>query len=183
MDSNPMNPSSVTSGLDLHTIATIVAQVNAIQAVSLRSSVNPIMDPSSPFFLHPGEYPGNSLILLVLDTTKYGSWSRSMQRALKSKNKLGFVDGSLPKPTEDDLVFHAWDKCNNLVVFWITRSLSPEIANSVLWNGVASDIWDKLKKRFYHGDVFRIAELDEELFSTRQGDLTVTSYFMKLKGI
>ncbi|XP_072052105.1 uncharacterized protein [Arachis hypogaea] len=141
------------------------------------------MDPSSTFFLHPGEYPGNSLIPLVIDATNYGSWSRSMQKALKSNNKLGFVDGSLSKFAKDDPMFHSWNRCDNLVVSWITHSLSTEIVNSVPWNGVAYDIWDELRKRFYHGDVFRIVKLDEELFSTRQENLTVTSYFIKLKGI
>ncbi|XP_016195385.1 uncharacterized protein LOC107636382 [Arachis ipaensis] len=102
--------------------------------------------------------------------------------ALSLKNKLGFVDGSLPKPAYDDFTFNAWDYCNNLVVSWFTLLLSLEIANSVIWNGIAYDLWEELKKRFYQGNVFQIAELDEELFTFKQGDLSVISYFTKLKG-
>nr|XP_025612059.1 uncharacterized protein LOC112705445 [Arachis hypogaea] len=106
-----------------------------------------------------------------------------MRMVLKSKNKLAFVDGSLPPPSKDDATFEAWDRCNTLVASWITHSLSPDIASSVIWNSNAHDIWEELKRRFYQGDVFRIAELDEELFSTKQGDLSITSYFTKLKTI
>ncbi|XP_020999433.1 uncharacterized protein LOC110281482 [Arachis duranensis] len=40
-----------------------------------------------------------------------------------------------------------------------------------------------LKHRFDQGDLFRIADLEEELFSLRQGELTITSYYTKLKSI
>ncbi|XP_015964292.1 uncharacterized protein LOC107488112 [Arachis duranensis] len=50
-------------------------------------------------------------------------------------------------------------------------------------NSIAKDLWQKLKNRFYQGDVFKIAELQEKLFSIKQGDLSVTHYFTKLKGI
>ena len=62
-------------------------------------------------------------------------------------------------------------------------SLSPEIALSVMWFDTAVDLWCDLKHRFYQGDIFRIAELEEELFAVKQGDFSVTVYFTKLKGI
>ncbi|XP_020978057.1 uncharacterized protein LOC110271470 [Arachis ipaensis] len=103
--------------------------------------------------------------------------------ALQSKNKFVFVDGSLPKPDENDPTHHAWERCNTLVVSWLHLSLSPDIRNNVISNGVAHIIWEELKRRFYQVDVFYIAELEEDLFSLRQGDLELTPYFTKLRGI
>ncbi|MED6152382.1 hypothetical protein PIB30_117256 [Stylosanthes scabra] len=106
-----------------------------------------------------------------------------MWRAIKGKNKIDFLDGSIPKPKKEDPSFGAWDRCNTFVLSWINLSLNTEIAQSVMWINVASDLWNDLKKRFYQGDKFRIAKLDEELFSMKQGELSVTSYFTKLKAI
>ena len=50
-----------------------------------------------------------------------------------------------------------------------------------MWMENALDIWNTLKKRYYQGDVFRISDLEEELYLLKQGDATITTYFKKLK--
>ncbi|MED6180141.1 hypothetical protein PIB30_117074 [Stylosanthes scabra] len=104
-----------------------------------------------------------------------------MMRALKSKNKLGFIDGTVQKPNREDPEFVAWEKCNTFVVSWLNLSLSSDIAQSVAWNELAVDLWEDLKHRYYRGDEFRIAELEEELYAMKQGDLSITTYYTKLK--
>nr|GLL40441.1 uncharacterized protein LOC109152706 [Ipomoea trifida] len=68
-----------------------------------------------------------------------------------------------------------------MVSTWITRSVSPEIAQTVLWVGTAEKIWNTLKARFSEADIFRISDLHAEIHQIRQGDLTVSAYFAKLK--
>ncbi|XP_072054255.1 uncharacterized protein [Arachis hypogaea] len=106
-----------------------------------------------------------------------------MLLALKLKNKLQFIDGSIRKPELDDALYESWERCNTLVVSWINRSLSAEISTSVIWNNVASDLRKDLKHRYCKGDRFRVAELEEEMYQMKQGELTVTTYFTKLKSI
>ncbi|QHN84761.1 uncharacterized protein LOC110263139 [Arachis ipaensis] len=48
-----------------------------------------------------------------------------------------------------------------------------------MWFDTAVDLWCDLKYRFYQEDIFRIAELEEELFAVKQGDFSVTVYFTK----
>ncbi|XP_072072000.1 uncharacterized protein [Arachis hypogaea] len=110
-------------------------------------------------------------------------WSHDMWRALRSKNKVKFLDGSILKPGEGDPNFEAWDRCNNFLLSWINLSLSPEIAKSVMWISSAPDLWNDLKRRYSQGDVFRVGALKEEFYALKQGDLTVTSYFAMLKAI
>jgi hypothetical protein len=64
---------------------------------------------------------------------------------------------------------------------WLTNSVEPEIAQSVLWMDSASDIWKDLKDRFYQGDVFRISDIQEEICTLKQGDSSISSYYTKLK--
>lgn len=51
-----------------------------------------------------------------------------MQIALSVKNKTGFIDGYLPKPSSSEISnFNAWMHNNKLVISWILNSVSKEI--------------------------------------------------------
>ncbi|XP_057414947.1 uncharacterized protein LOC130709610 [Lotus japonicus] len=106
-----------------------------------------------------------------------------MWRSLKTKNKHGFVDGSIPKPAADDPLFGVWDRCNTLVISWLTQAMDPVIAQSILWMDLASEIWADLKSRYYQGDLFRISDLQKDLYSLKQGDMPITTYFTRLKSL
>jgi hypothetical protein len=57
------------------------------------------MDPSNPFFLHHGDSPGAMIVSKQLNGENYNSWKRAMMMVLSAKNKLNFVNGTLPKPS------------------------------------------------------------------------------------
>ena len=80
--------------------------------------------------------------------------------ALKSKNKLAFIEGTIPKPEENDPFFLAWDRCNTFVMSWINPTFSLEIMHSVAWAEYASVLWRDLKQQYYQGDVFM--EIEDE---------------------
>ena len=81
-----------------------------------------------------------------------------MKRALISKNKLKFVNGSITRPDEFLPLYDAWERCN-MVHNWLMHSISPSKARSVDALGLASDVWKDLKEKFSRGDMVRIAEL------------------------
>ncbi|QHO43222.1 uncharacterized protein DS421_5g160950 [Arachis hypogaea] len=61
-----------------------------------------------------------------------------MELALSVKNKLSFVNGSLPRPTADNPQHVAlWTRSNNVVLSWIFNSLSKDIVGSVVRSRVA----------------------------------------------
>ncbi|XP_072074043.1 uncharacterized protein [Arachis hypogaea] len=166
MANRPPNPVSdaTISGIDLQTLASLVSQqINQTQSPRTRASS--IVDPTSPYYLHPGESPGSPLISMVLGSNNYHSWERAMLRALSSKNKIKFVNESISKPEPTDPLFEVWERCNDYVISWITLSLSPDIAQSVMWHNVTSDLWKDLKHRYFQGDVFKVAGLEEEMFT------------------
>ncbi|XP_019163044.1 PREDICTED: uncharacterized protein LOC109159384 [Ipomoea nil] len=138
-------------------------------------------DAASPFFLHPNENPSLILVSTLLDGRNYHPWARAMEMSLLSKNKLGFVDGTIPMPNVGEVKYPYWRRCNNMVATWIMRSVSPEIAQTILWGGTTERVWNTLKARFSEADVFRISDLHAEIHQTRQGDLSVSTYFAKLK--
>ena len=137
-------------------------------------------NPSSPYYLHPNENPSLMLTSSLL-TENFYSWSRSMKMALISKNKLKFVDGSLSTQNSEDPIFPAWERCNIMVLSWLIKTLSPAIAQSIIWMDSATDLWKDLHDRFAQSDAIRISDLQEEISSLKQGNMSVIEYFIHLK--
>ena len=67
-----------------------------------------LIDPSSPHFLHNGDNLGTILVPQPLTGENYNPWSQSMLIALSAKNKVYFVDGSLPKPLVFESYSNTW---------------------------------------------------------------------------
>lgn len=139
-------------------------------------------DSSNPYYLHHSDSPGLVLVTHQLTGDNYASWSRAMTIALSVKNKLGFIDGSLPKPEVTDVNIHnSWIRLNNMVISWILNSVSKEISASIIFSESAYDIWKDLKERFQQSNGPRIFQLKRELITHSQQQNTVAVYFTRLK--
>lgn len=90
---------------------------------------DPILYPSSPFYVHSSDGPSSVSITPVMTGSNYHSWARSMRRALGAKMKFEFLDGTIPMLADSfDPLHRAWNKCNMLIHSWIMSSLDPSIA-------------------------------------------------------
>ncbi|XP_019171343.1 PREDICTED: uncharacterized protein LOC109166898 [Ipomoea nil] len=139
-------------------------------------------DQTNPLYLHANESPTLQLVTAQLEgRSNYHSWARAMEMALRSKNKMTFVNGLVAAPNRLDPKFYYWERCNTMLLSWILRVVSPTIASSVLWINTAEGVWKDLKKRFSQQDVFRIAEIQSQIHHTKQGNSTVNEYFTQLK--
>nr|GMD79331.1 uncharacterized protein LOC109163845 [Ipomoea batatas] len=127
---------------------------------------------SNPYFLHINENPALELVSYPLDGSNYHPWARAMTMALSCKNKIPFINGTIQKPSENDLEkYLVWERCNNMVKSWIVRTLSPSIGSSVLWIETAHGVWNDLKRRFSKQDLFRIAEVKSNCFDLLHVDI------------
>lgn len=68
-----------------------------------------------------------------------------------------------------------------MVLSWIICAVDPIINTSVLWIDTTEGIWANLKRRFTQPDVFRVAEIQYEIYQTKQGNTSVNEYFTQLK--
>ncbi|KAK4486974.1 hypothetical protein RD792_006289 [Penstemon davidsonii] len=141
----------------------------------------PIEDPSSPYYIHPADGPGISLVSEKLNDTNYQTWNRAMFMALSVKNKSGFVDGSLTKPIGDPILANYWDRNNLLVMTWLNNSLSKEIHHTVQYHNSALDLWNELKQRFHQASGPRLFQLRRDLLNLQQQNLSVNTYYSQLK--
>ena len=77
--------------------------------VVMSSTSSPMEYVSIPFFLHNGDHLGLILVSHPLHGPKYNTWSWAMLMALIAKNKMDFIDSSIPQPTTDDLLYGTWN--------------------------------------------------------------------------
>ncbi|XP_062026475.1 uncharacterized protein LOC133742813 [Rosa rugosa] len=142
-------------------------------------------DLSNPFFTHHSDHPGLVLVSKPLNGDNYAGWKRAMTLALNSKNKLGFVNGTIKAPSEetDPEGYVTWSRCNDMVHSWIINTVDSEIADSVIYYPIAHKVWEDLRERFSQGNAPRIFEIQQEIACFRQEQLSVSAYYTKLKGL
>ena len=136
---------------------------------------------NDPLFLHHAENP--SLVLVtqpLIGGENYSTWARAMRKALLTKNKLGFIDGTLtlssplissPSPMQ------AWIRCDNMVGTWLTNSVSSKLQASIIYEGTALEIWNDLKNRFAQTNGSRVFNLQNEIAKLHQGEMSITDFF------
>ncbi|KAM6551340.1 hypothetical protein CsatB_001148 [Cannabis sativa] len=140
--------------------------ISATQSNQVLNSRNPLEDPSDPYYLQHDDNPDNILL------------------AISVKNKLGFLDGSIPKPHISEYnLYNAWIRNNNIVISWILNSVSKEISSSLLYDESADTIWTDLKIRFHQENGPHIFNLRKNLMNLRQENQTISMYYTRLKTI
>ncbi|XP_068486835.1 uncharacterized protein [Phaseolus vulgaris] len=120
-------------------------------------------DPSQD--LSSSENPSFLIVPIILEGPNYHHWSRSFQMSLISKNKIGFIDGTIEAPNRTKSLFPTWQRANMLVVLWILKVVSQSIAQSIICMDNGFDIWNDLKERFSQEDMIRISDIQEMISS------------------
>ena len=92
---------------------------------------DPLLNPSSPYFIHPSDGLSSVSITPVLDGTNYQSWSRTIRMTLISKNKMAFLLGTILVPSVKEPLYSVWERCNTVIISWLLNSLSPSMLDQV----------------------------------------------------
>ncbi|ESQ37535.1 hypothetical protein EUTSA_v10003107mg [Eutrema salsugineum] len=110
-------------------------------------------------YLHPSDRPGDLITTVQLKGENYEDWAKHVRNALRTKRKLGFIDGTLMKPTT----------AKELEQWEVVNSIEGAMGRS------------ELKLTFSAGNVPRISELRADIANCRQNGDSVMVYFGKLK--
>ncbi|XP_010521359.1 PREDICTED: uncharacterized protein LOC104800268 [Tarenaya hassleriana] len=135
-------------------------------------------DFDSPYYLSTSDHGG--VVIVTKPLTGVGdfpSWLRAFRMALEGRNKIGFVDGSLPMPAEDDPTHRFWVRNNAIVGGWIMNSVAEHIAQSLLYVDTARDMWLFLSKSYQQSSAPRKYRVKQKLRDLRQASMDVASYF------
>lgn len=110
------------------------------------SNQNPYLNFNNPYRLDNGDNSTIALVTDLLSNKNYVSWSRSMRRALRTKNKINSVNGDFQRPAAlDDPLFDAWDRCNDVMISWIHNFVSISVKSSLIFVDDVREMWNELK--------------------------------------
>ena len=87
------------------------------------------------------------------------SWARSVFLALSSRNKIGFMDGSITEPDSSSSLYYSWSRCNTTMLSWLTYSLSMDLKTSAMYINNAKGLLIDLKDRLSQSNIPRLFEL------------------------
>ncbi|KAL0445914.1 UNVERIFIED_CONTAM: hypothetical protein Slati_1719300 [Sesamum latifolium] len=84
-------------------------------------------------YLHPSDHSSFVLASSPLDGTNYLAWSRAVYVSLGCKLKLGFSDGTFPRPAPGSMNFEQWRRVDLMVTSWLWNSISKEIVEAFMY--------------------------------------------------
>ncbi|XP_010462845.1 PREDICTED: uncharacterized protein LOC104743463 [Camelina sativa] len=135
----------------------------------------------NPYFLHSSDHASMVLVYDRLSTgSEFHSWRRYVRMALNVRNKLGFIDSTIPKPPEGHRDFGSWSRCNDMVSTWLMNSVSKKIGHSILFIPTAEGVWKNIISRFKQDDAPRIFEIEQRLSIIQQGSMDISAYYTEL---
>ncbi|XP_056690464.1 uncharacterized protein [Spinacia oleracea] len=141
------------------------------------------IDPTSHLYLHPSDGSHFATIEKLQGSSNYRSWKRSMEIALASKRKLGFVTGAYKKDTDDAVKAEHWETCNSMVISWIIGTVSESIKKSVMFLNSSAQIWKQLDQRLSLTNGSRKYKLNRDLYETKQMGKPISDYYTTMTGL
>ena len=107
--------------------------------------------------------------------------------SLRSKNKVGFIDGTITKTTVQDgkiaAEINAWEMVNSMVQSWIMNIIDPKLHKSVAYVNSAQSLWENIRKRYAVANIPKIHTLKAEIASCKQNKQEVVEFFSRLMGL
>jgi len=99
-----------------------------------------VMDPSHILFLHPFDNPNSIHVNDLLNGKNYRTWKKSIEIALITKNKLGFVLRTCSQPGLRSPLFPQWDRCDKMIDSWLLHAMEKNISDSILFSNSSRKI-------------------------------------------
>ncbi|KAL6185316.1 hypothetical protein ACLB2K_041450 [Fragaria x ananassa] len=137
----------------------------------------------------------SNFLSIKLDRTNYPLWLAQIQPLLKSRNLMGYVDGTLGCPpcfqtdAEGKLIddvnpaYQQWISNDQMVLGWINNSLTPPVLATVAQSTTSFYTWSSLAKRFASQSQNRILQLRGELLRTMRGNMSISYFLDKINSI
>jgi hypothetical protein len=149
--------------------------------------------PSTPVIL-------TNQITIRLSADNYLYWHTQVVPLLRSNLIYGFVDGSLPCPSEEmpnpelstnatapptitNPEFLAWHQQDQAILSAIVSSLTESVIGMVMLVSTSREAWETLEASFASQSTTRVMQIRGALGKVKKLDSTATDYFNKVKSM
>ncbi|KAG6742011.1 hypothetical protein POTOM_055293 [Populus tomentosa] len=91
-------------------------------------------------------------IAIKLNGTNYALWSQIVEMYISGKDKLGYINGDLPKPELNDPTFRRWRTENSIVKGWLINSMDPSLVSNFIRFPTAKQVWESIATTYFDGN-------------------------------
>ncbi|KAK9714282.1 hypothetical protein RND81_06G083900 [Saponaria officinalis] len=116
-----------------------------------------------PLYLGTSDQPMLQLVGYLFNGMNFLEWKRDVYSALVSKNKKGFIYGSIKKPPKTDKKHHQWVRCDFLVMKWILNSIDKPIHATMAYDSSSKDLWKFFLDRYGQSSNVEVYQLMKKL--------------------
>ena len=121
---------------------------------------------------------------IKLDGSNYALWSQVVEMNISAKDKLGYINGDLPQPSETDPTFRKWRTENSVVKGWLINSMDQSLVANFIRFPTAKQVWDAIATTYFDGtDTSQVYELRRRVTRMRQRGGSIEKYYNDLQGI
>ncbi|XP_024989294.1 uncharacterized protein LOC112523854 [Cynara cardunculus var. scolymus] len=118
-------------------------------------------------------------LILELKRLNYDVWRKLFSTYCIAFDVIDHIDNSTPKPTDEEQ-----KKVDSIIKLWIYGSISQSLLQMVLKkDSTALQVWNNLETLFRDNKDAKSMQIDSELRNIVMGDLFVTTYCTKIKGL
>ncbi|GAV57857.1 UBN2_3 domain-containing protein, partial [Cephalotus follicularis] len=111
----------------------------------------------------------------------YNQWSHSVIIFICRKGKEDYIIGITVPQDESSARYRMWKVENHMVMFWLLNSMRNEMGENFMYYQTAEEIWDATRETYSNKDnTFIVFEIKRILHDLRQGEMTITDYFIAL---
>lgn len=135
-------------------------------------SDNSMLD--SPYTLHMSDNMGALITSVLLCGDNYSKWAIELWNPLQAKQKIGFIDGTITKPTSN---------ADFMIVGQIRTSIDPKVRSMVTHVFDACKIWESLKRRFSVKNGVRKHLIEDKITNCKQNEQRVLEYYSRLSNL
>ncbi|KAK4400584.1 hypothetical protein Sango_1164500 [Sesamum angolense] len=115
--------------------------------------------------IHPSENSSLALTTSPLDGTNFLAWQRVVYVSLGTKMKLGFIDGSFPRPAIGSINFESWRRVDLMVTSRIWNYMSKDIVESFMFCATSRDLWLAIQPRYGRSNGPMVYKLQRKISS------------------
>nr|GEY80503.1 hypothetical protein [Tanacetum cinerariifolium] len=145
------------------------------------TNANPNNYFNDPLHLASSDHPRIVLTNIPFNGGNFLRWSRNVKMARGAKLKLGFIDGSCPKPVITDENVQRWVRCNYMVTCWILNSMVTELSEAFLYVQTAYELWKDITERYGQSNGPLIYQLERELSKITQVEILLLILALRMR--
>ncbi|XP_073265014.1 uncharacterized protein [Populus alba] len=103
---------------------------------------------------------------------------------ISAKDKLGYINGDFPQPSEADPTFRKWRTENSVLKGWLINSMDQSLVANFICFPTAKQVWDAIATTDFDGtDTSQVYELRRRVTRMRQRGGSIEKYYNDLQEI